>query len=54
MLLRRERDAEIVPVAGVHVPMMGDKNESEITKEEVENYTKTEKAPGVNGVNASM
>ena len=54
MLLRREREAEIVPVAGVHVPMMGDKNESEITKEEVENYTKTEKAPGVNGVNASM
>ena len=44
-------------VAGVQVPMMGDENESEITKEEVERAlkeTKTGKAPGVDGVTAEM
>ena len=45
-----EREAEIVAVAGVQVPMMRDENENEITKEEVERAlkeTKTGKAPGV-------
>ena len=43
-----EREAEIVAVAGVQVPMMRDENENEITKEEVVRAlkeTKTGKAP---------
>ena len=35
-----EREAEIVAVAGVQVPMMGEENASEITKEEVERALK--------------
>ena len=52
-----EREAEIVAVAGVRVPVMEVENESEITKEEVERAlkeTKTGKAPGVDGVHAEM
>ena len=52
-----EREAEIVAVAGVQVPMIRDEDENEITKEEVERAlkeTKTGKAPGVDGVTAEM
>ena len=52
-----DREADIVAVAGVEVPVMGDENEREITREEVEralNETKEGKAPGVDGVKAEM
>ena len=52
-----DREAEIVAVEGVQVPVMERENESEITKEEVERAlkeTKTGKAPGVDGVTAEM
>ena len=52
-----DREAEIVAVTGVQVPVMEAENESEITKEEVERAlkeTKSGKAPGVDGVHAEM
>ena len=52
-----EREAEIVAVGGVEVPVMGEVNEREITREEVERAlkdTKAGKAPGVDGVRAEM
>ena len=51
------RVADIVAVAGLQVPVMGDENEKGITKEEVERAlkeTKVGKAPGVDGVRAEM
>ena len=44
-------------VRGVQVPVMGDKNEREITKEQVEralNEVKVAKAPGMDGVRVEM
>ena len=55
--VREEREAEIVVVGGVEVPVMGELNEREITREEVERAlkdTKAGKAPGVDGVRAEM
>ena len=52
-----DREAEIVGVVGVQVPVMGVENESEITRGEVERAlkeTKTGKAPGVDGVTGEM
>ena len=52
-----DREAEIMAVAGVQVPVMEAENEGEITKEEVERAlkeTKSGKAPGVDGVHAEM
>ena len=52
-----ESEADIVAVGGVEVPVMGELNEREITKEEVERAlkeTKSGKAPGVDGVRAEM
>ena len=47
----------IVAVGGVQVPVMGEKNEREITREEVKralNEMKGGKAPGMDGVRAEM
>ena len=55
--VEEEREADIVAVGGVEVPVMGELNEKEITKEEVERAlkeTKAGKAPGVDGVKAEM
>ena len=55
--VEEEREAEVVAVVGVEVPVMGEMNEKEITKEEVERAlkaTKAGKAPGVDGVRAEM
>ena len=52
-----EREAEIVAVGGVDVPVMGEVNEKEITRDEVVKAlkdTKAGKAPGVDGVRAEM
>ena len=52
-----DREAEIVAVGSVEVPVMGEENERGITREEVEralNETKAGKAPGVDGVRAEM
>ena len=52
-----DREAEIVGVVGVQVPVMGVENESEITRGEVERAlkdTQTGKAPGVDGVTGEM
>ena len=52
-----DREAEIMAVAGVQVPVMEAENDGEITKEEVERAlkeTKSGKAPGVDGVHAEM
>ena len=52
-----DREADIVAVAGVEVPVMGDENEREITREEVEralNEMKEGKAPGVDGEKVEM
>ena len=52
-----EREADVVAVGGVEVPVMGEMNEKEITREEVERAlkaTKAGKAPGVDGVRAEM
>ena len=55
--VEEDREANIVAVGGVQVPVMGDENEREITKEEVKralNETKDGKAPGMDGVRAEM
>ena len=55
--VQEDREAVIVAVGDVHVPVMGDENEREITKEEVKralNETKTDKAAGMDGVKAEM
>ena len=51
------READIVAVGGVQVPVMGEENEREITREEVKralNETKGGKAPGIDGVRVEM
>ena len=55
--VEEDREADVVAVGGVEVPVMGDENEREITREEVEralNETKAGKAPGMDGVRAEM
>ena len=55
--VEEDTDAALVTMGGVQVPVMGDENEREITKEEVKralNETKVDKAPGVDGVSAEM
>ena len=55
--VEEEREADIVAVGGVEVPVMGEMNRREITKGEVERAlkdTKAGKAPGVDGVRAEM
>ena len=47
--MQEDREADIVAVGGVQVPVMGEENEREITREEVKralNETKGGKAPG--------
>ena len=47
--MQEDREADIVAVGGVQVPVMGEENEREITIEEVKralNETKGGKAPG--------
>ena len=51
--VQEDREADIVAVGGVQVPVMGEENEREITREEVKralNETKGGKAPGMDGV----
>ena len=55
--VQEDREADIVAVGGVQVPVMGGENEREITREEVKralNETKGGKAPGMNGVRVEM
>ena len=55
--VEEDREAAIVAVGGVPVPVMGDENDRLITREEVEralNETKTGKAAGMDGVKAEM
>ena len=55
--VQEDREADIVAVEGVQVPVMGEKNEREITIEEVKralNETKGGKAPGMDGVRVEM
>ena len=55
--VQEDREADIVAVGGVQVPVMGEENEREITIEEVKralNETKGGKAPGMNGVRVEM
>ena len=52
-----DREADIVAVGGVQVPVMGEENERQITKEEVKramNEMKGGKAPGMDGVRVEM
>ena len=51
--VQEDREADIVAVGGVQVPVMGEENEREITREEVKralNETKRGKDPGMDGV----
>ena len=53
----KDREADIVAVGGVQVPVMGEENEREITIEELEralNEAKGSKAPGMDGVRVEM
>ena len=55
--IQEDREADIVAVGGVQVPVMGEENEREITVEEVKrasNETKGGKAPGMDGVRVEM
>ena len=55
--VEEEREADIVAVGGVEVPVLGERNTKEITRAEVERAlkeTKAGKAPGVDGVRAEM
>ena len=55
--VQEDREADIVAVEGVQVPVMGEENEREITIEEVKralNETKGGKAPGMDGVRVEM
>ena len=56
-MYRKIRQADIVAVVGVQVPLMGEENEREITREEVKsalNEMKGGKAPGMDGVRVEM
>ena len=55
--VQEDREADIVAVVGVQVPVMGEENEREITREEVKralNETKGGKAPGLDGERVEM
>ena len=55
--VQEDREADIVAVGGVQMPVMGEENEREITIEEVKralNETKGGKAPGMDGVRVEM
>ena len=55
--VQEDREADIVAVGVVQVPVMGEENEREITIEEVKralNETKGGKAPGMDGVRVEM
>ena len=55
--VQEDREADIVAVGGVQVPVMGEENEREITIKEVKralNETKGGKAPGMDGVRVEM
>ena len=55
--VQEDRGADIVAVGCVQVPVMGEENEREITREEVKralNETKGGKAPGMDGVRVEM
>ena len=55
--VQEDREADIVAVGGVQVPVMGEENEREITIAEVKralNETKGGKAPGMDGVRVEM
>ena len=55
--VEEDREATIVTVGGVQVPVMGDENEREIMKGEVKralNEMKVGKAPGMDSVKAEM
>ena len=55
--VQEDREADIVAVGGVQVPVMGEENEREITVEEVKrtlNETKGGKALGLDGVRVEM
>ena len=55
--MQEDREADIVAVGGVQVPVMGEENEREITIEEVKralNEMKGGKAPGMDGVRVEM
>ena len=57
MYRKEDREADIVAVGGVQVPVMGAENEREITREEVKralNEMKGGKAPGMDGVRVEM
>ena len=50
---QEDNEADIVAVGGVQVPIMGEENEKEVTREEMKralNETKGGKAPGMDGV----
>ena len=51
--VQEDREADIVAVGGIQLPVMGEANEREITREEVKralNETKGGKTPGLDGV----
>ena len=55
--VQEDREADIVAVGGVQVPVVEEENEREITIEEVKkalNETKGGKAPGMDGVRVEM
>ena len=55
--VQEDKEADIVAVGGVQVPVMGEENEREITIEEVKralNEMKGGKAPGMDGVRVEM
>ena len=55
--VQEDREAVIVAVVYVQVPVMGEENKREITREEVEralNETKGGKTPGMDGVRVEM
>ena len=55
--VQEDREADIVAVGGVQVPVMEEENEREITREEVKralNETKGDKALGMDGVRGEI
>ena len=55
--MQEDREADIAAVGGVQVPVMGEKNEREITVDEVKralNETIGGKAPGMDGVRVEI
>ena len=55
--VQEDREADIMVLGGVQVPVMGEENEREITREEVKralNETKGGKAPGMDGARVML